>query len=141
MDPRQEDESVPVSIGGSNLPWNHAMHPLLEDGGNILNEGVGKDGEGVNGGAFVVPSSGQLPSALFVHLAVDVDGEEALLVNHTVGLALHYLTTLGSCSRMNNCSLDHFVTPQLGNLQLHPGVDPHLEISLKIITLLHALSM
>ena len=36
MDARQEEECGPVSISGCFFSWDHAMHPILEDGGNVL---------------------------------------------------------------------------------------------------------
>ena len=72
------------------------IHILLKDVRLVLDEGVGKDCEGVDWRSLVVAAIRKLSSVLLIHLPVDVDGEQTLLVHDAVSLASHNLSSGGA---------------------------------------------
>ena len=96
--PWHEDKCVPVSLCRHLLSWLDGKHTFAKDVRLVLDEGVGKDCEGVDWRSIVVGifrSSSwirKLPSVLLVHLPIDVDGEQALLVHNAVSLPSNYLS-------------------------------------------------
>ena len=87
----QEVKCFPVPLCWHLLPWLDSEHTFTKDVRLVLYEGVGKHGEGVDWRSLVVAAIRKLPSVLLVHLPVDVNGEQPLLMHNTVSLASHHL--------------------------------------------------